>query len=131
MASANDYLKGWMPYNTKRYIAFGLITLISLVIPFLRIDGKHLFLLSFDKMQLHLLFVSFDMQELYLMPFLLIILFLGIFFMTTLGGRVWCGWACPQTIFRVVYRDLIETKILGLRKSLKKQTKGPGRRTVC
>ena len=61
------------------------------------------------------------MQELYLMPFLLMLLFLGIFAATSLGGRAWCGWACPQTIFRVIYRDLIETKLLGLRRIKNKQ----------
>ncbi|WP_024954569.1 cytochrome c oxidase accessory protein CcoG [Sulfurospirillum arcachonense] len=111
------------PYSKSRYTAFGIITLIAFVLPFLRIGGNHLFLFSFDKKQLHLLFTTFDMQELYLMPFLLILLFLGIFFMTTLGGRIWCGWVCPQTIFRVIYRDLIETKLLGIRKNIKnKQT---------
>lgn len=65
--------------------------------------------------------VAFDMQELYMMPFLLMLLFLGIFAATAIGGRAWCGWACPQTIFRVVYRDLIESKILGLRKIKNKQ----------
>ena len=43
--------------------------------------------------------------------------------MTNLGGRVWCGWSCPQTIFRAIYRDLIQTKILKIRKSISnKQT---------
>jgi cytochrome c oxidase accessory protein FixG len=110
-------------YSKKRYYTYGILTVVSLVLPFLQIDGKHLFLLSFDKKQLHLLFTAFDMQELYLMPFLLILMFLGIFFMTTLGGRVWCGWACPQTIFRVVYRDLIETKLLKIRKNIKNKQK--------
>lgn len=112
-------------YSKKRYIGYAILTLIALSLPFLRIDGKHFFLLNFDKKQLHLLFTSFDMQELYLMPFLLILLFLGIFFMTTLGGRVWCGWSCPQTIFRVIYRDLIETKLLGLRKNINNKQKDP------
>ncbi|MFY9094138.1 cytochrome c oxidase accessory protein CcoG, partial [Aliarcobacter butzleri] len=75
----------------------------------------------FDKKQLHLLGIAFDMQELYLMPFLLMLLFLGIFAVTSLGGRAWCGWACPQTIFRVIYRDLIESKLLGLRRIKNKQ----------
>jgi len=110
-------------YSKKRYFTYGILTIISLVVPFLQVDGKQLFLLSFDKKQLHLFFTAFDMQELYLMPFLLILMFLGIFFMTTLGGRVWCGWACPQTIFRVVYRDLIETKLLGIRKNIKNKQK--------
>ncbi len=64
---------------------------------------------------------AFDMQELYMMPFLLMLLFLGIFAATAIGGRAWCGWACPQTIFRVIYRDLIESKILGLRRIKNKQ----------
>jgi cytochrome c oxidase accessory protein FixG len=103
----------------KRYVSFAIITIIALVLPFIRINGNHIFLLNFSQKQLNLLFTSFDMQELYLMPFILILMFLGIFFMTTLGGRVWCGWACPQTIFRVIYRDLLQTKLLSLRKSTK------------
>lgn len=120
-------------YNNKRYITYAIISVISLVLPFIRVNEKHFFLLSFDKKQLHLFFTSFDMQELYLMPFLLILLFLGIFFLTTLGGRIWCGWACPQTIFRVIYRDLLETKLLGIRRSIEnKQTekKGQGGKKV-
>ena len=115
---AKDYLKNWIPYRYKRYVFFAIVTIISLVLPFIKINGNHFFLLNFDHMQLHLFFTRFDMQELYLMPFLLWILFFGIFFITTLGGRVWCGWSCPQTIFRVIYRDFIETKLLRLRKRI-------------
>ncbi len=105
-------------HRKKRYITFAIITIFALVLPFIRVNGNHLFLLNFDHKQLNLLFVSFDMQELYLMPFILILLFLGVFFMTTLGGRVWCGWACPQTIFRTIYRDLLQTKLFGLRRNI-------------
>ncbi len=115
---AKDYLKGWVPYRYKRYVVFAIVTVISLILPWIKINGNHFFLLNFDHKQLHLFFTRFDMQELYLMPFLLWILFFGIFFITTLGGRVWCGWSCPQTIFRVIYRDLIETKLLHLRKRI-------------
>ncbi|MCH5322643.1 MAG: cytochrome c oxidase accessory protein CcoG [Helicobacter sp.] len=103
-------------YYKKRYIFYFFVTLIILGVPFIQINGNQIFLLSFDHKQLHLLGVVFDTQEFYLMPFLLIFMFLMIFFMTTLAGRVWCGWACPHTIFRVIYRDLIETKLLRLRK---------------
>ena len=120
-----DYLKNWTPYRYKRYWLFGIVTIVALVLPFIRINGNHFFLLNFDHKQLHFMFVRFDMQELYLMPFLLMLLFLGIFFMTTLGGRVWCGWACPQTIFRVIYRDLFETKLLHLRKRITNKQKDP------
>ena len=108
-------------YRIQRYYAYILATIVSLSIPFITINGNHIFLLSFDKKQLHLMGTAFDMQELYMMPFLLMLLFLGIFAATAIGGRAWCGWACPQTIFRVVYRDLIESKLLGLRRIKNKQ----------
>jgi cytochrome c oxidase accessory protein FixG len=123
--SAKEYLKGWIPYRYQRYVVFTVVTLVALVLPFITIDGNHFFLLNFDHKQLHFMFVRFDMQELYLMPFLLLILFLGIFFITTLGGRVWCGWGCPQTIFRVIYRDFFETKLLKLRKRINNKQADP------
>ena len=114
-----EYLKNWIPYRHQRYWAFALITLLSLTLPYIIINDNHFLLLSFDYFQFHLFFIRFDMQELYLIPILLMLLFVGIFFMTALGGRVWCGWMCPQTIFRVIYRDLIETKLLGIRRRIK------------
>ncbi len=113
------------PWRHKRYVMYAIATVVSLILPWIIINGNHFFLLSFDKMKLHLAFVQFDMQELYLMPFLLMLLFLGIFGMTVVGGRVFCGWVCPQTVFRVIYRDLIETKILKLRKRIKNKQQEP------
>ncbi len=120
-----DYLKGWVPYRIKRYWGYVAATIIALVLPWIRINGNHFFLLNFDHKQLHFMFVRFDMQELYIMPFLLMMLFIGIFALTSFAGRAWCGWACPQTIFRVIYRDLIETKLLKIRKSIKNKQKEP------
>ena len=114
-----------MPFRIKRYYGYIIATVMSLVIPFITIGGHHIFLLSFDKKQLQLMGTAFDMQELYLMPFLLMLMFIGIFAATAIGGRAFCGWACPQTIFRVIYRDLIETKLLGLRKRIKNKQKEP------
>ncbi|MCD6213212.1 MAG: cytochrome c oxidase accessory protein CcoG, partial [Sulfurovum sp.] len=122
---AKEYLKDWVPYRIKRYWAYAIATVIALVMPWITIGGNHLFLLSFDQKKLHLAGTAFDMQELYLMPFLLMLLFLGIFAVTAVGGRAWCGWACPQTIFRVIYRDGIETKLLGLHKRIKNKQKKP------
>ncbi len=114
-----------MEYRIKRYYAYIVATIFSIVLPFITINGNHIFLLSFDKKQLHLMGTAFDMQELYLMPFILMLLFIGIFAVTAIGGRAFCGWACPQTIFRVIYRDLIETKLLKLRKRINNKQKEP------
>lgn len=114
-------------YAKRRYIFFACITLIVFILPFIRINDAQLFLLSFDKSRVDLFFTKFDMQELYLLPFLFITLFLSIFFLTTLAGRVWCGWSCPQTIFRTLFRDLLQTKILKIRKNIQnKQNESQG-----
>ena len=112
-------------YAKRRYIFFACITIFVFVLPFIRINDAQLFLLSFDKSRVDLFFTKFDMQELYLMPFLFITLFLTIFFLTTLAGRVWCGWSCPQTIFRTLFRDLLQTKILKIRKNIQNKQNEP------
>ena len=114
-----------LSYAKRRYIFFACITLFVFILPFIRVNDAQLFLLSFDKSRVDLFFTKFDMQELYLLPFLFIILFLSIFFLTTLAGRVWCGWSCPQTIFRTLFRDLLQTKILKIRKNIQNKQNEP------
>ena len=110
-----------MSYSKKRYFVYSFITLFIMVIPFITVNNNHLLLLSFDKLQFHFLGIVYNVSELYVMPFLLMFLFIGIFAITSIFGRVWCGWGCPQTIFRVIYRDLIESTILDLRRIKNKQ----------
>lgn len=118
-------LENQSSYRHKRYFVFVLFTVVALAIPFANIDGDHLVLLNFDKFQFHIFFTKFDMQELYLFPFLIMLVFVGLFFMTALGGRVWCGWLCPHTIFRIIYRDLIQTKLLKIRKKISNKQQEP------
>ncbi|MDD5405330.1 MAG: cytochrome c oxidase accessory protein CcoG [Sulfurovaceae bacterium] len=120
-----EYLKGWIPYSVKRYWSYLVVTIIGTIMPWITINGNHIFLLDFDQKKLNFAGIAFDMQELYLMPFLLMLLFLGIFALTAIGGRAWCGWFCPQTIFRVIYRDFIETKLLGLHKRISNKQQKP------
>ncbi len=110
-----------MTYSKKRYFTYLFITLFVMILPFLSINGNQILLLSFDKLQFHFFGIAYNVNELYIMPFLLMFLFIGIFALTSIFGRVWCGWACPQTIFRVIYRDLIESTILDLRRIKNKQ----------
>ena len=76
------------PWRIKRYYVYAMATIVALVLPWIKINGHHFFLLSFDKMKLDLAFVRFDMQELYLMPFLLMLMFITIF------GMTGYGWTC-------------------------------------
>ncbi len=122
LESSSHFLKS---FRLKRYIRFVLISLALLITPFIRIDGAHLFLISFEHKQLHFLGKIFSAEELQILPFMVILLFIGIFFITTSLGRVWCGWACPQTFLRVLYRDVIETKIFKLHKKISNKQESP------
>ncbi len=105
-------LKG--SYVAKRYWVFALITLVIGAIPFVKLGEYHLLLLSFNHGRFELLGANFDAQELYFIPLLMILGFIFLFFLTSLGGRIWCGWFCPQTIFRSLFRDGIQGLLLGL-----------------
>lgn len=110
-----------MSYATKRYWFYAFVTLFTFVVPFITVNGNHLLLLSFEKLQFHFMGLAYDVNEFYIMPFLLMFLFIGIFALTSILGRAWCGWGCPQTIFRTIYRDLIQGTLLDLRNSANKQ----------
>ena len=110
-----------MSYATKRYWFYTFVTLFTFTVPFITINDTHLLLLSFEKLQFHFLGFSYDVNEFYIMPFLLMFFFIGIFALTSIMGRAWCGWGCPQTIFRTIYRDLIQGTLLDLRNITNKQ----------
>lgn len=113
-------------FRLKRYLVYMAITIFAIGLPFVHMGEGQVFLISFEHKQIHLLGNIYSAQEMYLLPLLVIFLFVFIFFMTSMLGRVWCGWGCPQTIFRVIHRDLIETKILGIRAQISNK-----QRPVC
>ncbi|MGB8273922.1 MAG: cytochrome c oxidase accessory protein CcoG [Alphaproteobacteria bacterium] len=51
-------------------------------------------------------------QEVYYITGILILAAVGLFFITSLGGRLWCGYACPQTVWTDLY-VLVERWIEG------------------
>ncbi|MFW3327092.1 cytochrome c oxidase accessory protein CcoG, partial [Aliarcobacter butzleri] len=68
-----------MAYSKRRYLVYTLITIFVLISPFITINENHLLLLSFERLQFHFLGIVFNVSELYVMPFLLMFLFIGIF----------------------------------------------------
>ncbi|MGK0288939.1 MAG: cytochrome c oxidase accessory protein FixG [bacterium] len=108
-------------FRKYRHQFFIFATFLMVGIPFITINGNHLFMLSLIHQKFEFFGIGFDIQELYLIPLILILCFMIIFIITAVGGRVWCGWACPQTMFRTLYRDYIQGKLLGLRKVENKQ----------
>lgn len=90
----------------RRFVAYALI-LIFTVIPHLRLNSKPLVLLDIIKREFTIFGKTFLPTDTLLLSLLLMIGFLSIFLITAMLGRVWCGWACPQTVYlEFVYRPL-------------------------
>ncbi len=63
-------------------------------------------------------------QEIYYLTGILILGAIGLFFVTSLFGRVWCGFTCPQTVWTDLFM-WVERKIEGDRNARIKLDKGP------
>lgn len=89
----------------RRRIVYAVLILIYLALPFVRIDGKPAVFLDIANRSFYLFGRTFNAQDFWLVVFLLTSLGFSLLFFTAWLGRVWCGWACPQTVFlEGVYR---------------------------
>ena len=86
-------------FQNRRRITAYVLMLVFFVIPYLRIGGKSIILLDLPRREFTLIGVTFQQTETMLFMLLLLSVFVSIFFFTALFGRVWCGWACPQTVY--------------------------------
>lgn len=82
----------------RRGTALGLIA-FYLSLPWITIDGYPAVFLDVAERRFHLFGITLATQDLWLLFFLITGLGFSLFFVTALLGRIWCGWACPQTVF--------------------------------
>jgi cytochrome c oxidase accessory protein FixG len=74
--------------------------------------GRQAFLIDLPERKFNLFFWTFWPQDLFYLAVILILSALLLFFFTAILGRVWCGFACPQTVWTEVFL-WIERKIDG------------------
>ena len=97
--------RGWL-LTARRVVAYFLIAVFFLL-PFLKLNGKPLILLDIVHRQFTLFGYTFLPTDTLLLALFMLGVFISIFLMTALFGRVWCGWACPQTVYlEFIYRPL-------------------------
>ena len=82
----------------RRTVAWVLMAVYA-VLPFLRIGGRPVMLLDLPRRQFTLLGTTFLPTDAVLFLLLFVAVLLAMFLFTALLGRVWCGWACPQTVY--------------------------------
>jgi cytochrome c oxidase accessory protein FixG len=90
-------------YRRLRWWADAALIAILLGIPWIRIGGEPLVWLDIPARKFHVFGLVIVPQELYFLWLLLAGLALALFLFSALLGRLWCGWACPQTVFTDVF----------------------------
>jgi cytochrome c oxidase accessory protein FixG len=72
-------------------------------VPWLEWDGRQAVLFDLPARKFHIFGLIFWPQDFFYLAWLLIMAGLTLFFTTALAGRVWCGYACPQTVWTEVF----------------------------
>ncbi len=84
--------------SLKNKIHFFLI-LLFLALPWIKIGGEQSLLLDIPNRRFNFFGLILWAHDAPLFFFVLAIVVFALALATTLWGRVWCGWACPQTVF--------------------------------
>ncbi len=93
-------------YNARTWFSLLLLALLFSG-PFIRIGGQPLLLLNFFERKFVIFGAPFWPQDFHLFALLLLCFVIFIVTFTAVFGRVWCGWACPQTVFmEMVFRRI-------------------------
>jgi cytochrome c oxidase accessory protein FixG len=93
-------------YNLRSYLSW-MYLIVFFGLPFLRVNGNPLFLIHILERRFILFGVQFWPQDFFLFVLGMLIFILFIILFTVIFGRVFCGWACPQTIFmEMVFRKI-------------------------
>ena len=82
----------------RRIVAYLLIAIFTLV-PFIKMGGKPFVLLDIVARRFTIFGFTFLPTDTVLLAIFLVGVLLSIVLFTALFGRVWCGWACPQTVY--------------------------------
>lgn len=119
----------WGKYRKLKWLAMVLLLGIYYLTPWLRWDrGPHApsqaILIDMARSKAYFFGIEIWPQEVYYITGILIMAAVGLFFVTSLFGRVWCGYACPQTVWTDLF-VWVERIVQGDRNARKKLDESP------
>ena len=111
-------------FAALRLLAMAALLGIYYGLPWVNWDGHQAVLFDLPARKFYVFGLTFWPQDFFYLSMLLIIAAISLFMFTALAGRLWCGYACPQTVWTEIYL-WIEQKIEGGSRRQKKRDKGP------
>jgi len=90
----------------RRWVG-ALLLLIYVGLPWIPINGFPAVFFDLANRHFHLFGLTFVTEDLWIAFFLMTGLGFGLFYITAIAGRLWCGWTCPYTVFlEQIYRRI-------------------------
>ena len=135
MPSASSAATGYAPikiyaratrgrFERLRWLMLWITQAVFYGLPWLTWNGRQAVLFDLDARRFYLFQLVLSPQDLVYLAVLLILCALGLFFVTTLAGRIWCGFACPQTVYTKLFM-WVELKTEGDRSARMRRDAGP------
>ncbi len=92
------------PFRRFKWAVMAVLLAVYWGVPWLRFDRgpfapDQAVLIDLPGRKAYFLWFEIWPQEIYIVTGLLVAMAIGLFFVTALLGRVWCGYACPQTVW--------------------------------
>ncbi|MFK7895546.1 MAG: cytochrome c oxidase accessory protein CcoG [Myxococcota bacterium] len=111
-------------FQTARRVVLVILLGVFYLGPWLQWNGKPGVFFDLTHRQFTVFWTTFVPEEFVLLAWLLLIAALVLFTVTVAAGRVFCGWACPQTVWSLVYFT-IEKWVEGDRNQRMRLDQGP------
>jgi cytochrome c oxidase accessory protein FixG len=127
-------VSGW--FSRWRWTLVWVTQLVFYGLPWISINGRQAVLFDLSARRFYIFELVLYPQDLIYLTGLLIISALSLFLFTAVAGRLWCGYACPQTVYTEIFlwverqiegdrnqRIKLDQGALGLNKLLRKGAK--------
>ena len=111
-------------FTRLRVVAVWVLLGLYYLLPWINIGGKQSVLFDLPARKFYIFGVTFWPQDFIYLALLMITAGLSLFFFTALAGRLWCGFACPQTVWTETF-IWIERWVEGDRAKRMKLDKAP------
>ncbi len=112
-------------FHGLRRIVFALLVAIWIAVPLIPLNGHPLVLLDVQRRSFYFFGATFNSQDAWLAFFAITAVGWTLALSTSLLGRAFCGYACPQTVFLDGVFRPIERLVEGSREKRMRRDKGP------
>ncbi|CAM5198909.1 cytochrome c oxidase accessory protein CcoG [Oligella ureolytica] len=93
-------------FNNWRVAMIWLTQILFYGLPWLNWDGRQIVLFDLIERKFYLFGLVLWPQDIFYLAIILIVSAYGLFLFTAIAGRLFCGYACPQTVYTEIFMHI-------------------------